>query len=418
MAKIIPFQGLRYNADKVGGLGLVTAPPYDVVSESERHSLYEKSPYNIIHLTSGKDIPGEDKYGKAAISLANWIKDGTLLLDEEDCIYVYEQEYLLDNGLRRKRRGFIALLRLERFGDGAILPHEETLSAPKETRLKLLRACRGSLSPIFMLYDDPERIIDSMLTADNDKLIIEFESNRRENHRIWRITSSGKINKLKEVMMERNIYLADGHHRYEAALAYQNERAEKGACNYIMAYLTNMANDGLTILPVHRLIRLPHSDIDKIEKEASKFFAVEEAPSLNKMLSLLRQGRQSHTIGFYSKDQGFKIFSLKDNEILSKVSRQDRSMEWKMLDTNILHELLLNQILGKETDRIAYMTSAEEAVDAVENDKFNVVFFLNPISASQVKSIAQAGEKMPEKTTYFYPKLLDGLIMWQDLKEV
>lgn len=414
MAEIISFQGLRYNADKVGGLGLVTAPPYDVISESERHALCEKSPCNIIHLTFGKDIPREDKYGEAAISLANWVKDETLLLDEKDCVYIYEQEYLLDNGLLRKRRGFIALLRLERFGDGSVFPHEETFSAPKETRLKLLRACRGSLSPIFMLYDDPERIIDSMLITDNDKLIIEFESNKGESHRIWRLTSSEKINELKEAMMERNIYLADGHHRYEAALAYQNERAEKGACNYIMAYLTNMADDGLTILPVHRLIQLSRSDIDKIEKEASKFFIVEETASLEEMLSLLRQGKQSHAIGFYSKDKGFRVFSLKDKEILSKVFMQDRSMEWKMLDTNILHELLLNQILGKKKpESIAYMTSAEEAVDAVENDKFNVAFFLNPISASQVKSIARAGEKMPEKATYFYPKLLDGLIIWQ-----
>lgn len=414
MAEIIPFQGLRYNADKVGGLGLVTAPPYDVISEGERSVLYKKSPYNIIHLTLGKDVPGEDKYGKAAISLANWVKDGTLLLDKEDCIYVYEQEYLLGDGLRRKRRGFIALLRLERFGNGVVFPHEETLSAPKETRLKLLRACRASLSPIFMLYDDPERAIDSMLIT--DKLIIELESSRGENHRIWRLTSPEKINKLKEAMMEKNVYLADGHHRYEAALTYQNERRDVGACNYIMAYLTNMADDGLTILPVHRLIRLPHPDTDKIEKEAGKFFAVENAASLDRMLSHLNQGRQNHTIGFYSKDKGFRIFSLKDEEILSKVFGQDRSIEWKMLDTNILHELLLNQIFGKEAEKtnIAYITSVEEAVDAVESDRFNAAFFLNPIRASQVKSIAQAGEKMPGKATYFYPKLLDGLIIWQE----
>jgi uncharacterized protein (DUF1015 family) len=410
LAEIIPFQGLRYNIDKVGGLSLVTAPPYDVISEGERALLYEKSPYNIIHLTLGKDIPGKDKYKKAASLIADWVKDEALLLDKRDCIYVYEQEYTLSNGLQKKRRGFIALLKLERFG-GAILPHEETLSAPREDRLKLLRACPGSLSPIFMLYDDPERAIDSTLIV--DKLIIEFESRKGEAHRVWRITSSEKIERLKEAMRGKNVYLADGHHRYEAALAYQGET---GACNYIMAYLTNMTDDGLTILPVHRLIQFPHPDTDKIEKEAGKFFAVENVTSLNRMLSRLRQGRENHAIGFYSKGKGFKIFSLKDENILSKVFGGNRSIEWKMLDTNILHKILLNQILGKEEiekDSIAYITSAEEAVAAVENGRFNVAFFLNPIKASQVKSIAQAGEKMPGKATYFYPKLLDGLIIWQ-----
>jgi uncharacterized protein (DUF1015 family) len=413
MAEIIPFQGLRYNIDKIGGLELVTAPPYDVISENERFVLQKRSPYNITHLTLGKDVPGEDKYERAATSLSNWIKDGILLPDKKDYIYIYEQEYLLDNGLRRKRRGFIALLKLERFGHGAILPHEETLSAPREDRLRLLRACRASLSPIFMLYHDPERTIDSALIT--NKLITELENNRGEIHRIWQLTSLEAINKLKKAMMDKDIYLADGHHRYEAALTYRDERVEEKACNYIMAYLTNMTDDGLTILPVHRLIRLPYPDIDKIEKEAGKFFTIKNATSLDRMLSLLTEGKERHAIGFYSRHKGFSIFFLKDEEILSKILRQDRSIEWKMLDINILHELLLNQILGREVekDSITYTTSAEEAVAAVESDKFNVAFFLNPIRASEVKSIALRGEKMPGKATYFYPKLLDGLVMWQ-----
>jgi len=416
MAEVVPFQGLRYNIDKIGELELVTAPPYDVISESERSVLQKRSPYNITHLTLRKDVPGEDKYERAAASLSNWIKDKILLPDEEDCIYIYEQEYLLRNGLRKRRKGFIALLRLERFGHGVILPHEETLSAPREDRLRLLRACRASLSPIFTLYYDPERIIDSALTT--NKLVTELENNRGESHRIWQLTSPEKINKLKEAMIDKDVYLADGHHRYEAALIYQNERVREETCNYIMAYLTNMTDDGLTILPVHRLIRLSHSDIDKIEKEAGKFFAIKKAASLGRMLSLLTEGKEKHVIGFYSKHKGFSIFFLKNEEIPNKLLRQDRSMEWKMLDANILHELLLNQILGKEVekDNITYTTSAEEAVTAVESGRFNAAFFLNPVRVSEVKSIAQRREKMPGKATYFYPKLLDGLVMWQGLK--
>ncbi len=414
MAEIIPFQGLRYNIDKIGGWELVTAPPYDVISESERAVLQERSPYNITHLTLGKDVPGEDKYERAATSLSNWIKDEILLPDGEDCIYIYEQEYLLDNGLRRKRRGFIALLGLERFGRGVILPHEETLSAPREDRIRLLRACRASLSPIFMLYYDPEQTIDSALIT--NKLVATLENNRGESHRIWQLTSLEKINRLKKAIMDKDVYLADGHHRYEAALIYQNERAGEKAGNYIMAYLTNMADDGLTILPVHRLIRLPRTDIDKIEKEAGKFFTIKNAASLDRMLSLLTEGKEKHVIGSYSKHKGFSIFFLKDEEILNKLLRQGRSTEWKMLDTNILHELLLNQTLEKEVekDNITYTTSAEEAVTAVESGRFNVAFFLNPVRASEVKSIAQRREKMPGKATYFYPKLLDGLVMWQE----
>ena len=408
MAEIIPFQGLRYNTDKVGGLELVTAPPYDVVSESERYTLYEKSPYNIIHLTSGRDVPGEDKYERAAASLRDWIKNKILILDEENCIYIYEQDYLLESGLRKKRRGFIALLRLEGFENGVVLPHEATLATPRETRLRLLRACGGSLSPVLMLYEDPEQIIGSILV--NGKLIIEFEGSSGESHRIWRITSSEKIAKLKEVMREKNVYLADGHHRYEAALAYQREMKEEGACNYIMAYLTDIAGDGLTILPVHRLLRISPLEVDKIEERASKFFTVIKVASLDGISSLLKKESQNHPIGFYSRERGFRVFLLKDKEILSEVFKQDYSMEWKMLDANILHKLLLDSIKEEVID---YITSAEKGVDAVKKGKFSVAFFLNPVSPDQVKSIAESGEKMPGKATYFYPKLLDGLIMWQ-----
>ncbi|MCD5390927.1 DUF1015 domain-containing protein [candidate division NPL-UPA2 bacterium] len=442
MAEILPFRGIRYNKDKVGSLEVVTAPPYDVISSQDRDRLYEKNGYNVIRLILGKEFPGDDernnRYSRAANFLQDWLKQEILKEDEEESIYVYVQAYSY-RGKRKVRRGFISLLRLKDFGHG-VLPHEETLAKPKEDRLRLLRACLANLSPIFTIYSDPDGAVDALLgpfapfrdaplTGLEEKAspLIDMEDEKGERHRLWPVSSPEKLKRLREIMSDKEIYLADGHHRYETALAFRNEMRQRSPhstgsepYNYLMAYLTNMEDEGLTILPTHRLIRdLPDLDIPALKAQINKFFKITELDKgedqIGKMLSSLEKMAESNCAFGMSEGAKLHLLTLRDETIVDQLVKEERSREWKRLDVTILHRIILDHILAEgermEEERITYLIDAEEAFQLVKEGKYQLAFFLNPTKVNQVKAIARAGERMPGKATYFYPKLLTGLVM-------
>ena len=429
MAEILPFKGIRYAQGKGEALERVVSPPYDVISSEEREGLYRKSDYNIIRLILGKEFPGDDeknnKYSRAAAFFREWLREGILREDEKPAIYIYEQEYF-HKGEKKIRRGFLALLRLEDFARGAILPHEETLSRPREDRLHLLRACQANLSPIFALYADPTRVMDGLLEEERE-LLLEAKDAQGEKHRLWAFTSNEKIERLKRFLKDKELYLADGHHRYETALNFRNEMRQKSssctgreAYNYLMAYLTNMDSAGLVILPAHRLVSgLENLNGERLREGLNRLFEVtpfgEGEDNLQRLLSSLEEkNAEEHLFGMYGAE-GLCLLRLRDEAVLRRLIEGDKPWSWKRLDITILHQVILNGILavGKRLDeeKIAYLADAGEAFRSVREGKHQLAFFVNPTRVSQVRDIARAGERMPGKATYFYPKLLSGLVM-------
>ena len=429
MAEILPFRGIRYNEEKVAGLETVTAPPYDIVSPQDRDRLYEKSDCNIIRLILGKDFPGDDvennKYIRAADFLHGWLREGILREDEKEGVYIYEQEYSY-KGSRKTRRGFIALLRLEDFGRGRVFPHEETLSRPKRDRLNLMRVCRANLSPIFTLYSDPMRVTDEVLKEGEE--LFEVKDAEGIKHKVRNLTSGEKIGKLKGFLKDKEIYIADGHHRYETALNFRNEMRRKfprdtggEAYNYLMTYFVNMDNEGLITLPAHRLIFNPDGlDVNGLREELSRVFEITSfgtgEDKLRGLLSSLKEGNgdREHLFGMYDGDNLY-LLRLRDETELHRLVKGNKSWNWKRLDITILHRVILDGILagGERLDeeKIDYRTDAGEAFRLVREGRYQLAFFVNPTRVSQVRNVTRVGEKMPGKATYFYPKLLSGLLM-------
>ena len=425
----MPFKGIRYAQGKGEVLERVISPPYDVISQKEGEELYEKSDYNVIRLILGKEFPGDDerdnKYSRAANFFQEWLGEGIIREDEESCIYIYEQVYSHE-GRKKVRWGFLALLKLEDFDKGVVLPHEETLSRPREDRLRLLRACRANLSPIFTLYSDPARTMDNLLEEKREPLV-EVEDAQGEKHRLWAITSKEKIERLKQFLSDKEIYLADRHHRYETALNFRNEMRQRfphytgnEAYNYLMAYLTNIDSEGLALLPAHRLVSgLDNLDIEELKRRLSRFFEVtpfgEGEGNLQRLLSSL-EGRnaEEHLFGMYGAGCLY-LLRLRNETVLRQLIEGDKSWSWKRLDITILHQVILNGSLagGKllDEEQISYLTNAEEAFRLVKEGRHQLAFFVNPPKVSQMRDVARMGEKMPGKATYFYPKLLSGLVM-------
>ena len=411
MAEIKPFKGILYNSEEVKDLTLVTAPPYDVISPDEQERYYHKSTYNIIRLILGKELPGnsdtENKYARAARFFREWLAKGILKEELQSHLYLYEQQFKIESQLKT-RRGFIALMRLEDYSSGKVLPHEKTFPKPKEDRLNLMRACKANFSCVFGLYADEGKAVGPFLAQEaKKKPVINIADDEGVTHRFWRITDPQAIKKICEAMCARPIFIADGHHRYGAALALRDEM-RKDPYNYTMICFVDIDDPGLIILPTHRLIKTPVRDLKLFET----YFEVKEFPNKDQMLKeMAAKGKTRHIIGLYNKK--YYALTLKDERVMDEVVRQAKPAEWKRLDVTILHFLILEYLLkaSEAEGEIAYTKNADEAIKLVDTGQFQTAFFLNPTQISQVKSIASQKEMMPQKSTYFYPKLLSGLVM-------
>lgn len=432
MAIIKPFRGLRYNQGVVANLSSVMTPPYDVISHQEQERYYQIHPNNIIRLDFGKDLPGDteetNKYTRAAEFLSAWRKNGTLKQEDAPAIYIYDQEFFSGNRWLT-RRGFIALVKLEPFDKGSIYPHEQTLPGPKADRLKLTQSCHAHLSSIFALFPDEDNEIDAdLLAMTSTKPEVDFVDDTGVKNRLWVIKEKQAIDRLVAGMKEKPLFIADGHHRYETALVYKaqmekengNPRGELPS-DYVMMVCVSMNNNGLKILPAHRCVRnIQDYRLDRILPLLQESFRIEllgKGCSVTDCLSRLDEESEGYVFLMYAgqEDTFYKLCLINEKSV-DKVFAEDHP-EWRHLDAGILHGVIINRILGIASDDVTvkdyvkYVKDEADAVSLVRSGQYQLAFFLRPTRIEQVKEIAMARKVMPPKSTYFYPKLITGIVI-------
>ena len=408
MAKVVPFRGIFYNTAKVSG-GDVVAPPYDIITPGLRDVLYRKSPYNIVRIDSGMENPGdnetENKYLRAARYFGEWMQQGIFLQSSGPRFYAYEMDYRAE-GTRKRLHGFFGLVRLEELGKG-VYPHEETHSKPKVDRLRLLSACEANTSPIFSLYHSPEkRASGAIRKVVTTKPYIEAEDSDGAVHRLWVMEEEGDLMAISNDLADKAIYIADGHHRYETALEYQRSMREKAGVvsgnepfNYVLMFLTNIADGDITILPAHRIIRYPGKNILDL---LSGYFETKTIPLEDDIIGVMRGKDQ--TLGLYQKGENhYHLLKYKGDGM------KEMHPAVKGLDVTILHELILKGLLGVSS--VQYEMDSSLAQRMVREGEYDAAFYLNPTRVEDVERVALSSMRMPPKSTYFYPKVMTGFII-------
>lgn len=424
MAEIKGYKGLRFNCEKAGKIDELVCPPYDIISDQQREEYIKTNPHNIIRLELPK---GDDKYNKAAEILKDWLEKGILIKEDKPAIYIYEEEFTA-YGERKAIKGIICRVKLEEFSKGIILPHEFTLSKAKEDRLSLMKATNCNFSQIYSLYMDGGKNtlgkIDSLSKSEPD---IQLQDNDNVTHRMWIIKDEKAIADICSDFTDRKLYIADGHHRYETALNYRNYLREQGlakegdACDYQMMMLVDMEHPGLVVFPTHRLVRnLDSFNAERVIDGCKEYFDVTEHSDINTiestLMELYNQGKKAYA--FYCGGSSYKLLVLKDTNIIKKLL-PNASTATQQLDVTILHTLILEKIFGIDAENMAkqinltYTKIFDEAISSVQQGNSQCAFILNPTRVSEIREVASNGEKMPQKSTYFYPKMITGLVMNQ-----
>lgn len=394
MALISPFRGIFYEIEKVKDLSKVVAPPYDIIGPEEQKFFYQLHPYNIIRVVLNRE-EGEEKYQKASSYFKKWLKEGILWKDPEPGFYPYEQRYEGEEK-EYKRLGFVALLKLEDFSLGRVFPHERTFLSPRRDRLNLLRACRANFSPIFCLYSDPEKKSREVLKK--QKILFSFQDREKVRHTLGKIKEKEQIRSLKAILKDKKIFIADGHHRYLTALEYLKERKNSGGKRWIMAYFLNMEEEGVTIFPVHRVLKnVGEEEVKKLKGEISRFFELEKKGCLSQ-----KEIRGKGVLGMLVEDS-FYLLNLKE-EIKKNLTLKEA------LGSELVNNFIVGEIF-KTQPRIEFVKEMEKAIEMVKKGEGKIAFFLPPVKIEDLKEISLSGEVMPQKSTYFYPKLPSGVIM-------
>jgi len=424
--QIEPFKAILYNTDLVNLADVVTLP-YDKISPKKKAYYTAKSPYNIAYAILAPT------HKQALSLLRRWQKQDILKRDISPAVYIYEQEYEYPAGGKRIRRGFIAALRLEPFSKNGIMPHEKTFSKIVQDRMQLLSNCKMNLGQIFVLYNDPERTVDNLLSAQTENPpIVKVKDETGVAHRIWKIADPRVISNIQKNMESKRLFIADGHHRYQAALAYKQQQEKmlkesftgKEGFNYRMAVFINAASPGLTILPTHRVIKhIPKFSLDNLLSELKKYFLIEtystSAGLLDNWLNSIHNSIRPHIFGMYPGGDNAYTLRLKPDISIEKSLGLSRPREWLYLDVNILHLVILNQIIGIDTqdvankDNILYISDANKAFNLVKDKKADIAFILNPTKIEEIKNVVELQDVMPQKSTDFYPKLYTGFVMRQ-----
>ncbi len=413
MAVIVPFRGVRYNEKVTGKLAAVIAPPYDVITAEEQEQLYLQSPYNLIRLEYGKGFPGEragdNRYTRAAADLEAWLQEKALLLEQRRSFYIYRQTFAV-RGRTLHRTGLIAALKLEPYSSRVVLPHEDTLAAPKKDRMELLRSCRANFSPIFGLFSDPEEnfagICNEVL---QNKPLFHFDGGRGETHTLWSL--QGKETEAPAALLApKQIFIADGHHRYDTALQYSQEAGgdRRPGSGYVLAVLVPLEDPGLVVLPFHRLpAALPPRQLELLSINVEKYFETEDRGLLKELhmarfiAEIASRGKEGPTMGLLLP-RGAQLLTLKDKK---------RAGE---LDVSILKRLLLDPVLAGAAcpeRHLDFVIDEADAQNAVLTGEAQAAFLLNPTPMEAVTARALKGENMPQKSTCFYPKLPSGLVI-------
>ncbi|MGE5327910.1 MAG: DUF1015 domain-containing protein [Deltaproteobacteria bacterium] len=439
MAVVIPFKGIRYNTDKVGNLSSVTTPPYDIISPEAQEEFYTADANNIIRIELGKDFDGDNessnKYTRAGKFLSGWLDQKILVREDSPAIYIYEQDFKVSEWETKTRRGIIALVKLADFSEGIVLPHEYTLSKAKQDRFNLMSTTDANISQIFSLYNDEDnvsKILDSFIIE--NKPDIEYVNSEGINERLWVIKDTKITSEISRLFEDKKLFIADGHHRYETALNYRNKKASENpshngseSYNYVMMTIVDMDDPGLVVFPTHRALSFENFNSEaflaflnenfKIQKiEYSKSFDEESVPE-QLTLSLSQSGEFGKSFGYFDGlGDYFYILTLKDISIMEKLL-PDKPEAYRTLDVAILHSSILEQYFNIDAENMAeqknltYVKSPQTAFEGVKSRKYDCVFFLNPTKVSEMRDVSLANEKMPQKSTYFYPKVTTGLVI-------
>ena len=423
MAVIKPFKGILYNTEKVD-INRVVTPPYDVISRAMQEGFYRADPHNIIRLILGKteksDNSKNNKYTRAKAFLDEWSKQKILLKDTKPFIYVYELEYL-HKGKKKRRIGFIALMKIEDPKESGVLPHEYTLSKPKEDRLNLISKVQANLSAIFTLFQDEgnniNRTLKGFAKATKEAIAVEMEG---VIHRFWKMKDKKIIDRIRTRMRGKKIFIADGHHRYEVSLTHRNKmrntRKFKKDTDYVMMYFSSLSErQNLTILSTHRVVKnIRGYGEKKIEKALGKYFNIKPAGSLGQCMKCLKRvPRKKTAFGMYTGKKRFKVLALKKGFSPDNLVESGKTRFLSRLDVTILHDLVIGKILGVKNaeSSIKYIRNENAATDVIDRGDYQAAFFLRPTDVRDMKTVAEKGEMMPQKSTYFYPKLLTGLVI-------
>jgi len=436
MAEIQPFRGLRYNNKKVK-LEEVITEPYDRIPPPLQEEYYQRNPYNVVRIILGKDEdpenPEKNKYKRAKIYLDQWEKEDILIREEQEALYLYEQEFQVNDDWN-KRIGLIARVRLEEFSSKKVLPHEKTFPKHKIDRLNLLRETNTNTGQIFLLYKDDDSAVSQALEKAKQKaeLGAEVKDENDFTHRLWIIRAKEDIKEIQEALADKALIIADGHHRYETSLNYKKENLEENKAvkgdepfHYIMMTLFRIDDPGLVILPTYRLVKgLDKHSEENLKKLLSPNFKISEidwADPLNKSSLEEAQKRvnsEAHTFAaFISHSKKILIFSLKSEEILDQEIKEEKSREWKRLDVAILHSLIIDKLEAlasgpySQEDNVSYIRDLTEGIEKVVQGEFQMIFLLRPTLLPQIREVVENGELMPHKSTDFFPKLKSGLVM-------
>ncbi len=432
--EIKPFKAFRFDAGVVGDVGSCIAPPYDCLSPAQQQQLYKKSKYNIVRIIKGKtttsDNADNNQYTRAADYLDTWIKKGVLKQDRAEAIYAYVQDFQI-SGCNFRRNSFVALAKLEEFGPPwRVRPHEETLEEPKIDRLNLKRATVAKFGLVFMLYEDEQNVADKIIEeTSSQKPLINFVDEQDVRHRLFAITAEENIDAITKMMLDKSCIIADGHHRYETALNYYKETANPAAV-YQMTGFVNIRQDGLTILATHRLVGdLEDFNLEKLITALRENFEITEyafdsppakAEAKQKLFAQMKSecDNDENVFGIYGGDNAFYMAVLKNKQAVDSAV-PDMSRPWRSLDVSVLHKLILEKLLGIGEEELAAGSNIEyikdvgsavdESIKKVDIGQKQVVFFVNPTKMQQIQMVTAAGEKMPQKSTFFYPKMHTGL---------
>lgn len=420
MAQLKGMRALRFSA-AAGQIGELCCPPYDIISDEQRKAYIARNEHNVIRLELPK---GEDPYGEAGRVLKDWMDKGIITRDEES-LYIYEEEFTA-YGQRMKVKGMIGRVKLEEFSKGIVLPHEETLSKAKEDRLNLMKATGCNFSQIYSLYiDDGSATRPKVDELSAGAPQVEFTDGDGVTHRLWQCSDADKIAAIAADFADRKLYIADGHHRYETGINYRNWCREQGIakegddCDYIMMMLVEMENEGLVVFPTHRLVRdLESFDLAATLASAQEYFEVSEQDNVAGMEAALNEYylKGQKAFGLYAGGDKWNLLVLKDIAAMTAVL-PDCSEALRGLDVSVLHSLVLERTMGIDKANMAaqinltYTRSFDEAIESVKSGASQCCFILNPTRVTEIRDVAAAGEKMPQKSTYFYPKLITGLVM-------
>jgi uncharacterized protein (DUF1015 family) len=435
--EVKPFKAFRFNASVVGNVGRCIAPPYDVISDTERDGLCQKSKYNIVHITKGKIASSDDEqhnqYTRAAEYLRNWIAEGALRQDDKETLYGYVQDFELD-GTAYQRLSFIALGKLEDFGK-VVRPHEQVFEKPMLDRLNLERATAARFGLVFMLYEDPQAIADKIITkAAAEEPLIDFVDDQSVRHRLYAIAAQDEIKAVEAMMRDKSCIIADGHHRYTVGLTYLRESGNPKAKHQMIAF-TNTCQKGLVVLATHRLVGglRDFQPSFLLGLKGIGFYitrckftadAKTKEQAKQQMLKMLAHMKDLHDRGvtafgvYYTGADAFYVAVLEDRSRMATAA-PNMSEAWRSLDVSVLQKLVLERLLGLDEEKmgnpeyVEYVkdmpNATNEVIERVDAGHKQIAFFINPVNMQQLAEVTQAGERMPHKSTYFYPKMYTGL---------